>query len=62
VAEEAEKTTAYMWGNLSFLEKEKERERERQREWERNQLTKEMKASTGLGNYRSPLVGPRNHR
>lgn len=60
--EDAEKAKAYRWANLSFLEKERERERERQREWERNQLEKEMKASTGLGGYRSPLMGPRAHR
>lgn len=60
--EEAERTPAYKWANLSFLEKEKERERERQREWERNQLAKEMKASSTFGAYRTPLMGPRNHR
>lgn len=60
--EEAEKAKAYRWANLSFLEKERERERERQKEWERNQLEKEMKASSGLGGYRSPLMGPRAHR
>lgn len=60
--EEAEKAKAYRWANLSFLEKERERERERQKEWERHQLEKELKASHGLGGYRSPLMGPRAHR
>ena len=60
--EEAEKPQVYKWANLSFLEREKERERERQREWERSQLAKEMKASSTLGAYRTPLMGPRSHR